>query len=75
MQEQKPRTGYIRCEATHIGVEWQFEMLSETPKVAIATITTQDGPLHVGLNRADAVQLERRLRLFLADWPEDKARS
>jgi hypothetical protein len=75
MADQKPISDYIRCNATHIGVEWTFEVLSESPRVSVATIMTDDGPLHIGLNRTDALRLAQKLQLFLSDWPEDQRTS
>jgi hypothetical protein len=72
---QRPRAGYIRSDATHKQCEWIFEVWSEEPRVSGITILTGDGPLHVGLNRADAMNLAQKLRLFLLDWPEDQAKS
>jgi hypothetical protein len=70
MVEQEQLPGYIRCNAMHISLEWKFEVVSERPRVSVATIETDDGPLHIGLNREDAVRLQQRLQLFLQDWPE-----
>jgi hypothetical protein len=70
---QKQRTGYVRSGATHIETEWSFDMLSEEPKVAVVTIWTGDGPVEVGMNRAQATTLHQQLGLFLQDWPEDQA--
>lgn len=72
MADQPPIPGYIRCDAAHLGARWQFELLSEAPKVACVSIETGDGVLTVGLNRAGAERLEAQLRLFLADWPRDQ---
>jgi hypothetical protein len=74
-EKKKQRTGYVRSGVTHIGSEWSFELLSEEPKVAVATIMTADGPVEVGLNRAQATTLHQQLGLFLLDWPEDQALS
>ena len=63
--------GYIQSNASHRGCEWSFELLSEQPKVGIVTVMTADGPLHVALNRPDAMRLLQMLQLFLADWPEE----
>lgn len=65
----------MRCDATHIGTEWQFEILSEKPPVAVATIVTADGPVHVGLNRQEAQALAQKLQLFLIEWPEARSGS
>jgi hypothetical protein len=75
MAVQAQIEGYLRSDATHTGVKWMFEVLSEHPRVSLATILTADGPLHVGLNRPDAVNLLRKLELFLLDWPEDQKKS
>jgi hypothetical protein len=72
-REKKQRTGYVRCGVTHIGTEWSFEPLDDKRKIAIATIMTDDGPIEVGLNRAQATTLHQQLGLFLQDWPEDQA--
>lgn len=74
-RENRPRRGYIRSNATHQLCEWSFEVLSEQPKVGIATILTGDGPLKVAMNRKDAVSILQKLQLFLAEWPEDQATS
>lgn len=70
---QQPIAGYIRADANHRGCEWSFEMLSEQPKVGIASIMTADGALHVALNRADAEDILQKLQLFLTDWKDDRA--
>jgi hypothetical protein len=77
MSEEEPPqiAGYVRCGVTHAGCDWNFEVLSERPRVAIVTITTNDGLIDIGLNRADAEGLVRTLQLFLAEWPEDQASS
>lgn len=72
---QKARTGYVRSLVNYIGTEWYFEVLSDEPKVAIATIVTNDGPVHIGLNRAEAKNLVQKLQLFLQDWPQDHPKS
>ena len=74
-RENRQRRGYIRCNANHRGCDWSFEVLSEQPRVGLLTIMTADGPLHVALNRADAVNVLHKLQLFLADWPDDQAKS
>jgi hypothetical protein len=73
--ENRQRTGYVRSNATHRGCEWLFEVLSEEPRVGIVTILTGDGPLHVALNRPDAVRLQQKLQLFLENWPEEQLKS
>jgi hypothetical protein len=75
METQKQMPGYVRSEVTHIDVEWRFEVMSEDPRVSLLTIETEDGPVNIGLNRYRATELERQLRLFLLDWPEDQAKS
>jgi hypothetical protein len=75
VEPRRPRIGYIRCNANHRGCEWSFEVLSEQPRVGIVTIMTNDGPLHVALNRADAMNIQQKLQLFLQDWPEDQGTS
>jgi hypothetical protein len=72
-QQQVP--GYVRCDAVHIGTEWTFEVLSEQERVAYLTIETDDGPIHVGLNREEATRLQRKVQLFLQDWPEGQSAS
>jgi hypothetical protein len=74
-QQNTPRPGYVRSEATHIGTEWSFEVLSDDQKVAIATIQTGDGVVHIGLNREEATTLLQKLQLFLQDWPKDQLKS
>jgi hypothetical protein len=74
-KEDKPRSGYVRSRATHIGTEWNFEVLSDDQKVVVATIMTADGPVHIGLNRAEAIKLQQTLQLFLQEWPQDQAKS
>ena len=74
-REDIPRPGFVRSQATHIGTEWSFEVLSDEHKVAVATIETGDGPVHIGLNRAEATRLVQKLQLFLQDWPKDQAKS
>jgi len=74
-QENISRRGYVRSQATHIGTEWSFEVLSDDQKVAVATIETVDGPVHIGLNRAEATTLLQKLQLFLQDWSKDQAKS
>jgi hypothetical protein len=61
------RSGYVRSKVTHIGTEWSFEVLSDDRKVAVATIQTADGPVQIGLNRAEATKLAQMLQLFLHD--------
>jgi hypothetical protein len=73
--ENRSKRGYVRSQATHIGTEWGFEVLSDDRKVAIATIWTGDGPVHIGLNRVEATNLVQKLQLFLHDWPEDQGSS
>ena len=70
-----PRSGYVRSKVTHIGTEWRFEVLSDDRKVAVATIQTLDGPLHIGLNRAEATKLAQMLQLFLHEWSTDHPKS
>ncbi len=70
-----PRPGYVRCRATHLDSEWRFEVLSDDQKVAVATIETADGPVHIGLNRDSAEMIQQKLQLFLLDWPKDRAKS
>jgi hypothetical protein len=74
-QQNTPRPGYVRSEATHIGTEWTFEVLSDDQKVAIATIQTGDGAVHIGLNQEEATTLLQKLQLFLQDWPRDQLKS
>jgi hypothetical protein len=74
-REDRPLEGYIRSRATHVECEWSFEVLSEQPRVGVVTIMTEDGPLNVGLNRSDAMNLLRKLQLFLEDWPEDQPKT
>jgi hypothetical protein len=75
MEKQEQIPGYVRCNATHIAADWSFEVLNEEQRVGLATIETDDGPIHIGLNRPDAKRLLNQLQLFLADWPEDQAAS
>ena len=68
----KPIPGYVRSDIAHLNVGWQFELLKDRSTTAIVTITTNEGSVEVSLNRAAAISLEQQLRLFLADWPEDR---
>ena len=68
----RPKPGCVRSTVTHIGSEWTFEVLSDDSKVAVATIQTADGPVHIGLNREEAISLQQKLQLFLQDWPKDQ---
>jgi len=74
-RQKIPRPGYVRSQATYIETEWNFEVLSDDQKVAIATIQTVDGPVHIGLNRKEAKTLLQKLQLFLQDWPQDQLKS
>jgi hypothetical protein len=47
--------------------------MSEQPKVAIATITLDEGAVDIGLNRGAAEDLVQKLQLFLQDWPKDQS--
>lgn len=67
--------GYVRSEATHLETDWQFEVLDDNHKVAFVTITTAEGPVHIGLNREEATELLQNLQLFLQDWPKDQLKS
>lgn len=74
MTDQKLVSGYVRSGATYVGTEWNFEVLSERPKVVLAAIMTADGLVQIGLSRAEVVNLTRKLQLLLANWPdEDRA--
>jgi hypothetical protein len=75
MEAPKPIPGYVRSGVTHIGCDWHFEVMDEKERVAIVDITTEDGPVSVGLNRQDAEGLLQTLTLFLQDWPEDQVKS
>jgi hypothetical protein len=70
-----PKAGYVRSGTRHTGTEWKFEVLSDDHKVAVATIETADGPVQIGLNRAEATKLQLKLQLFLQDWPKDQLKS
>jgi hypothetical protein len=70
-----PKAGYVRSQATHLETEWHFEVLSDEDKVAVVTIDTADGPVHIGLNRAEATTLLQKLRLFLQNWSKDQPKS
>jgi hypothetical protein len=74
-KEKIARSGYVRTGAVHIGTEWSFEVLSDDQKIAVVTIMTGDGPIEIGLNRAESTILEQKLRLFLEDWPRDQGKS
>lgn len=74
-KDQIPRPGYVRSGAAHLVTDWQFEVLTDSHKIALVTIETRDGPVQVGLNREDATGLLRKLQLFLQDWPEDQLKS
>jgi len=67
--------GYVRSGMIHVVTEESFEILSDDNKVAVATIQTADGPVHIGLNQSEATALAQKLQLFLADWPKGQAKS
>ena len=61
-----PIKGYVRSGVTHLNAKWIFEQLSESPKVALVTVETQDGPVFLGITEETAGSLEKSLSLFLA---------
>jgi hypothetical protein len=75
MKTRPPISGYVRCGVTFLEADWQFELMSDQEKVAIASITVEDGSVDVGLNRTAATRLLQKLELFLQDWPEDQRSS
>jgi hypothetical protein len=73
--DQTPKNGYVRSQATHIDAVWSFEILSDDQKIAVVTIETVDGPVHIGVNRSRAEDLFHQLQLFLENWPKDRQKS
>ena len=69
---QPRQAGYVRSGVTHLTSEWSFDLLDDELKVAVATIETADGPVHIGMSRPSATEMLHTLQLFLADWPERK---
>jgi hypothetical protein len=75
MKTRPPISGYVRCGVTFLEADWQFGIMSDQEKVAITTITVDDGSIEVGLNRISATSLMQKLELFLQDLPEDQRSS
>ena len=44
-EEQKPISGYVRCEVIHATDEWQFEVEDEKERIAYLAVETEDGRL------------------------------
>lgn len=75
MPEKPQKIGYARTDTVFRNVRWQFEVLSEQPKIALAIAMTPDGPVEVALNRSQVAELLQSLELLLTDWPEGRAAS
>lgn len=72
---KEPIPGYARCGVVFVGGPIRLEVEDEEERVSVLIAETDDGPVHIGLNREDAFRLLETLRLFLEDRPRGQLSS
>lgn len=69
---QEKLYGYVRSGCVFVEVRMSLEVIDEQQRTSVLTLETDDGPVYIGLNRQDAMNLQQMLQLFLEDRPADR---